>query len=212
MEQGTRTRTKRGNIDPPGMSTQIIYETHSISTDNEAGVATGWLPGRLSEEGRRQARMLGERRRNDRVAAVFVSDLARAVETAEIAFGGTGVPIYQDARLRECNYGALNGMPVARLARERSRHVDHPFPGGQSYRQMVEQTRDFLRDLAAGWDGTTVVIIAHSANRWALDHLLDGVALEELVDAPFNWQEGWRYELPTGWSGPAHMTGARPRS
>ena len=27
------------------MSVEIIYETHSISTDNEAGIATGWLPG-----------------------------------------------------------------------------------------------------------------------------------------------------------------------
>ena len=28
------------------MAVQIIFETHSVSTDNEAGVATGWLPGR----------------------------------------------------------------------------------------------------------------------------------------------------------------------
>jgi len=31
--------------------------------------------------------------------------------------------------------------------------------------------------------------------------LLGGRALEELVDAPFAWQEGWRYTLPSGWSG-----------
>ena len=36
-------------------------------------------------------------------------------------------------------------------------------------------------------------MIAHSANRWALDHLVDGAPLEELVDAPFDWQEGWLY-------------------
>jgi len=29
--------------------------------------------------------------------------------------------------------------------------------------------------------------------RWALDHLLAGRALEELVDAPFDWRPGWRY-------------------
>ena len=38
-------------------------------------------------------------------------------------------------------------------------------------------------------------MIAHSANRWALDHLVSGVPLEELVDAPFAWQEGWVYEV-----------------
>jgi broad specificity phosphatase PhoE len=182
------------------MTVAIIYETHSLTTDNEAGFATGWLPGQLSAQGREFARALGERHRGETIAAVFVSDLARAVETAGISFADSGIPIYQDARLRECNYGVLNGMPVAQLAAERSRHIDVPYPDGQSYRQVVAATRDFLRDLAANWDGRTVVIIAHSANKWALDHLLNGVALEALVDAPFGWQEGWRYTLPAGWT------------
>jgi alpha-ribazole phosphatase/probable phosphoglycerate mutase len=33
------------------------------------------------------------------------------------------------------------------------------------------------------------------ATRWALDHVVRGVPLEELVDAPFEWREGWEYEL-----------------
>src|SRR6185437_3493056 len=166
------------------MAVEIIFETHSISTDNEAGIATGWLPGRLSARGRDLARELGERRRADAPAVVFVSDLARAVETAQLAFGGSSIPIRQDARLRECNYGELNGMPTVRLAAERSRHIDEPFPGGQSYRQVVEATADLLRDLVRKWDGQRVVIVSHSANRWALDCLLGGRRLEDLVDAP----------------------------
>jgi broad specificity phosphatase PhoE len=183
------------------MAVEIIYETHSLTTDNEAGFATGWLPGVLSERGRRLARELGRRHRDGRVAAVFVSDLARAVETATLAFGDTAIPIYQDARLRECNYGTLNGMPVDRLAAERSRHIDEPYPGGQSYRQVIDATRAFLHDLSATWDRRWVVVIAHSANKWALDCLLDGCVIDDLVDAPFNWREGWRYLLPTGWDG-----------
>src|ERR1700693_4145635 len=42
------------------VSITIVYETHSTSVDNERGVAPGWLPGRLSERGRAQARELGE--------------------------------------------------------------------------------------------------------------------------------------------------------
>src|SRR5215472_176389 len=98
---------------------QVVYETHSTSTDNEAGIATGWGHGRLSERGRRHARELGERRRNDGIAAVFASDLQRAVETAQIAFAGSDITVYRDPSLRECDYGALNGMPVSRLAAER---------------------------------------------------------------------------------------------
>jgi broad specificity phosphatase PhoE/RimJ/RimL family protein N-acetyltransferase len=173
----------------------IVYETHSITTDNEAGIATGWLPGELSPRGRALAADLGVRRRDDGIAAVFTSDLRRAVQTAEIAFTASGVPIYQDARLRECDYGDWNGMPVTRLAAERSRHIDVPWPGGQSYRQVVDQTRDFLRDLTAALDGARVLVIAHSANRWALDLLIGGVALEDSVDAPFEWREGWYYTV-----------------
>jgi len=54
--------------------------------DNDRGVATGWLPGRLSARCRLLARELGQRRSADGLAAVFTSDLRRAVQTAEVAF------------------------------------------------------------------------------------------------------------------------------
>jgi broad specificity phosphatase PhoE len=127
------------------MAVEIIYETHSLTEDNENGIATGWLPGRLSGQGRRFAAELGTRRRVDDLAAVFVSDLHRAVETAQIAFADTPIPIYRDPRLRECNYGELNGCPVTVLAAQRARHIDQPFPGGQSYRQILTATGDFCR-------------------------------------------------------------------
>ncbi|MFB9178319.1 histidine phosphatase family protein [Dactylosporangium sucinum] len=177
------------------MAVEIVYETHAVTEDNEAGIATGWLPGRLSARGRDLARDLGARRRADGLSAVFVSDLARAVETATIAFAGTPIPVHVDDRLRECNYGALNGAPVSRVAQERRSRIDVPFPGGQSFRDVVDLTRSFLADLAAQWDGHRVLVIAHSANRWSLDHLLTGARLEDLVDAPFAWQPGWHYTL-----------------
>lgn len=176
------------------MAVELVYETHSISVDNERGIATGWHPGELSAEGRRLAHALGERRRNDGIDCVFTSDLRRAVETAQIAFDGSGVEIRQDARLRECNYGDLNGAPVGELD-PRLRFIDRPYPGGESYRDCVEKMRSFLGDVASEFDGRRVLVIAHSAQRWALRHLLEGVALEELVDAPFDWQEGWEYVL-----------------
>ena len=183
------------------MPVEIVYETHSTTTDNEAGIATGWLPGQLSAEGRDQARALGHRRRDDAIAVVFTSDLARAVQTARIAFAGTGIPVREDRRLRECDYGGLNGALVIELAPIRVRHIHQPYPGGQSYQDVVAQTRDFLADLARDWDGRKVLLIAHSANRWALDHLLRGGPLEDLVVAPFAWQEGWHYTLSTPWTG-----------
>ena len=47
------------------MAIELVFETHSTTVDNEEGRATGWQPGRLSEQGRAQARQLGQRRRRD---------------------------------------------------------------------------------------------------------------------------------------------------
>ncbi|HEY0697148.1 MAG TPA: histidine phosphatase family protein, partial [Micromonospora sp.] len=77
------------------MGLDIVYETHAVTTDNEAGRATGWLPGELSPYGRICARQLGERRRDDGLSGIFCSDLARAVETVEIAFRGWRIPIHR---------------------------------------------------------------------------------------------------------------------
>jgi broad specificity phosphatase PhoE len=177
------------------VAVEIVFETHSWSTDNDRGIATGWLPGRLSERGRALAADLGHRRRDDRIAAVFTSDLRRAVETAEIAFGGTGIPILHDWRLRECDYGAANGGPAAGMHDRRAEHLDRPYPGGESWRDAVRRVGGLLDDLPTRWDGRRVVVIGHVATRWAFDHLIDGVPLDDLVVADFAWREGWEYRL-----------------
>jgi broad specificity phosphatase PhoE len=174
---------------------EIVYETHSISVDNERGIATGWSPGELSERGRDLALELGERRRDDGIPTVYSSDLRRAVETAEIAFAGSGIPVRLDPRLRECDYGELTGMPSERLRAEVPRRVDTPYPVGESYRQVTERVRDFLDDLLQRNGGERVLLVSHAAPRWALQHLLEGAPLEDAVVAPFAWQPGWEYVL-----------------
>jgi 2,3-bisphosphoglycerate-dependent phosphoglycerate mutase len=177
------------------MAIEIVFETHSTSIDNERGIATGWLDGQLSATGRQQAVELGARRRDDRLAAVFTSDLGRAVETARIAFGDSEIPVYEDARLRECNYGRLNGTSRAQLDLERAQRLDEPFPEGESWRQATGRVGDFLNGLGPGRDGERILLIGHVATRWGLDHFLNGTPLEELVDEPFAWQKGWEYGL-----------------
>jgi broad specificity phosphatase PhoE len=174
---------------------QIVFETHSTSEDNERGIATGWLGGKLSPIGRTQAWDLGERRRYDNIDAVYSSDLNRAIETARIAFAGSAIPTLLDWRLRECNYGTLNGMPRSRLDVERSRRLERPFPEGESWREAVARVVSFLHEVAAEREGQRVLVIGHVATRWALDHHVLGVPLEELVATPFQWQEGWEYSV-----------------
>jgi 2,3-bisphosphoglycerate-dependent phosphoglycerate mutase len=175
------------------MSVEVVFETHATSEDNEAGIATGWLPGRLSPTGREQARELGVRRLDDGLAVVFTSGLLRAVETAEIAFAGSPLPVVSDARLRECNYGELNG--TAAPLHDRAAHIDVPYPSGESWRQAVERVASFLDELRAERGGERVLVIGHSATRLGLEVVANGGRLEELVGTPFAWQPGWDYRL-----------------
>lgn len=176
------------------MSVEIIFETHSTSVDNEAGIASGWSDVPLSALGREQARELGERRHSDEFDAVFCSDLRRAIETAEIAFGDS-IAITADARLRECDYGAMTGFPAAQIAAERPRRVNVAFPEGESLQEVAERVRSFLDDLALNWHGKRVLVIGHNATFTSLEHLPGGRALEEVAAAEFVWQPGWRYAL-----------------
>jgi 2,3-bisphosphoglycerate-dependent phosphoglycerate mutase len=178
------------------MSIEIVFETHALTEDNERGIATGWLPGRLSARGRDNAAAMGQRRRHDGIAAVFSSDLRRSVETAEIAFGQTDIPILFDWRLRECDFGVRNGSPAAQLRADREHYIDLPFPGGESHRQAVHRVVGLLADLPSRWDQQRVMLIGHLATQRALEHVINGVTLEQLIAADFAWRpEGWEYRL-----------------
>ena len=182
------------------MAVRLVYETHSTTTDNEAGVCTGWAPGELSATGVRNAEELGARRR-DEVDLVVSSDLHRAVQTVDVAFAGTRIPRRTDRRLREVDFGELTGAPVDVVHAQRRTHVERPFPGGQSYRQVADGVRELLGELVRDHDGARVLLVGHAATRYALDHLLTGRPLARAASAPFAWREGWEYvvedRLPT---------------
>ena len=176
------------------MPTTVVFETHSTTEDNEAGRATGWLPGRLSETGRAQAAAMGERRRGEAFDIVFCSDLARAVETVAIAFDGMPVPVLFDWRLRECNYGEGNGMALTDMEQARRDHIDRAYPRGESWRQATDRVQWFVDDLVrTNWAGGRVLVVGHTATRWGLERAARGVAIEELVTEQFEWQPGWEF-------------------
>jgi broad specificity phosphatase PhoE len=178
------------------MTLEIIFEYHSTSTDNEAGVASGWGDPPLSAKGREQAKELGDRRRGEQIDAIFPSDLRRAVETAEIAFDG--VPIHPDRHLREYDYGTMTGSPPDIIHAERPHRVDTPFPEGESLRDVATRVESFLDDLARDWDGKRIVVIGHGATKLAFDHLLGGMSLTDAAAQTLNWEPippSYRYTL-----------------
>lgn len=172
----------------------IIFEAHSTCVDNELEIASGHSDSLLSELGLQQAGELGERYADQDFDAIFCSDLQRSYKTAEIAFG-TKFPIVKDARLRECDYGDLTQNPAGLVTKEKPKRISVPFPNGESYEQACARIRSFLDDLKRDYDDKTVMIIAHRATQYGLEHILNKVPLAETVAAPWNWQPGWRYEM-----------------
>jgi 2,3-bisphosphoglycerate-dependent phosphoglycerate mutase len=177
--------------------TSVVFETHSVTEDNERGTATGWLPGRLSRRGRELAVELGERRRSDGLAAVVASDLARARETVELALAGADVPLLYDWRLRECNYGALNGAPSAEVVAKRVAHLHEPYPGGESWNAATTRCTEALDDIARRWAGGRVLVVGHIATRLALE-VAAGRDLAALLVEEFVWRPGWEHTLTSG--------------
>lgn len=172
----------------------IVFESHSTTTDNATGRASGWADVELSELGEQQAKDLGRRRGGEHFDAIFCSDLQRSYRTAELAFGNK-FPIYKDARLRECSYGDMDGKPTELVNPEKKNRISQPFPNGESYEQTCERMQSFLDELARNYQGKHVLIIGHRATQYGLEHSLNGLSVVDAVTAPWQYQPGWEYQL-----------------
>lgn len=178
---------------------QITYFVHTTTTDNEAGLATGWIQGELSDAGLRQARSLNESLQDRRFDAIFTSDLRRAVESSELFFGDR-FPVFHDWRLRECNYGIFDGTPAAEFKKGReATFISSPYEGGESYEDVEQRIKSFLSSLSL-LPFDHIAIVAHQAPQLALDVLLTGKSWEQAIAEDWrktkSWQPGWEYQLP----------------
>ncbi|MDB5186346.1 MAG: hypothetical protein JWL85_869 [Candidatus Saccharibacteria bacterium] len=179
------------------MSVRITYFVHGTTTDNEHDLATGWLPGELSEAGKEQAKQLGQQVADKQFDVVFCSDLQRAIDSAQLGFGDK-YEIIQDSRLRECNYGDMNGKSASSFKDRMQDFVTTPFPNGESYQDAETRLASFVDYLRTNYDGKHIAIVAHQAPQLALDVSLKGKTWQEAIDEDWRkskaWQPGWEYE------------------
>ena len=92
---------------------RVYLARHGEATYETGAVSDG--DGQLTPEGRAQARRLGETLRGERIARVWTSPLARAVQTAEIAAGVLGVGVVVRQGLREYGASAYVGGAAEQL-------------------------------------------------------------------------------------------------
>ena len=99
------------------MAVKVIYFVHGTTTDNAEHKSTGWIPGELTEKGIQQSIDLKNQINLEEIDLVISSDLKRAIDSADYTFKGLK-EIYHDSRIRECNYGDLNGEDTSLVVYE----------------------------------------------------------------------------------------------
>ncbi len=181
------------------MAVRITYFVHGTTTDNERHVSSGWKDVELSALGIQQSIDLKEQTKDRTFDAVFCSDLQRAHQSAQLAWEGQ-YPIIPDARLRECNYGELNGASSDIVEpMQESECITKPFPGGESYEDVKNRVADFLEFLKEHYDGKHVALVAHKAPQLSLDVLLHGKSWKQALAEDWrktkDWKPGWEYIL-----------------
>lgn len=175
------------------MKVKVIYFVHGTTEDNISGKCSGWRDVKLAKIGEERVINLGKIRSDTHFDIIFTSDLKRAIDSAKLAF-----PSYkhvQDSRLRECNYGDLEGADKSKIIYED--HINNPFPNGESLKDVEVRIKSFIDFLKENYKGKTVGIIAHRAPQLAFEVLTNNISWEEANKNDWrktkNWQPGWEY-------------------
>lgn len=180
------------------MSVRITYFVHGTTTDNEENKSSGWNDAKLSDLGIQQSKDLTSLTADKQFDAVFTSDLSRAIDSANLTWGDK-YPKYADKRLRECNYGDLNGKSSDVVEPLQEQSITKPMPNGESYEDVKTRINDFLNFLRSEYDGKHIAIVAHKAPQLALDVLLKGMTWDEAFANDWRktkaWEPGWDYEV-----------------
>jgi 2,3-bisphosphoglycerate-dependent phosphoglycerate mutase len=167
---------------------------HGESTWNELGLAQGHRDdAELTARGMEQAAAVAEQFRGLVVSALYCSDLRRAVQTADAFSKVLGLPVINDARLRERNMGVLEGGPLAAATPDKTGLAggivvdpDASPHGGESVRDLYWRAAAFCEHLAdqPGTQAADVVVVAHGGTLRVLRAYLAGVPVEEMSWEP----------------------------
>ena len=178
----------------------ITYFVHGTTRDNEQGISSGWKDVELSKLGIKQSVELKDQIRDKKFDVVFCSDLKRAVDSTNLSFKGI-FPIIIDQRLRECNYGDLNGASTTAIDGLGDSIIETPFPRGESYKDVEKRVRSFLDDLKKRYAGKQsmihISIVGHKAPQLALDVIIKGKTWKQAMKEDWRhthaWKPGWDY-------------------
>ena len=144
----------------------------------------------LNEFGRHLAKETAPAFRDIPFDVVYTSPLKRAKETAMLVIGNRDIPIIEDKRIMEMNFGEYEGLCCKKDGWNISDpefqfffdapHKYHAPKNGESFQQISDRLNDFLQELYANEElkDKTVLVSTHGAALCGILRLMKGEPLE----------------------------------
>ena len=156
---------------------KFIFVRHGKTHFNEMNLTQGWCDSPLSQLGVKQVENMSLQLKDYCINKAYTSPLGRAVETSEIILQGHNIaPIY-DKRLKEVNFGILEGMNtelVRQLHVEQPDWVDtldmdyRPYKG-EELQNVITRHQEAINDIiASSHEDDTVLIVGHGCSLYGL--------------------------------------------
>lgn len=186
----------------------LVLVRHGQSEWNLQGRFTGDVDVPLTALGRAEALAAGDKLREFNFSHAFTSLLVRAIETLKLILSRTGqtdCPVSRDKALNERNYGQLQGLNKADVAREygeeqvalwRRSYSVRP-PGGESLAdtagRVLPYYQESIEPLLQG--AQNVLVVAHGNSLRSLMMWLEGISETAIADVDLPTGVPRRYEL-----------------
>ena len=172
--------------------TRVLAIRHGETAWNVDARIQGQIDIPLNATGVWQAQRLAAALADEDIAAVYASDLQRALDTAKALARDATRPLLVDAGLRERGFGTFEGLSYAEISarwpdeaqRWRRRDPEFGAPGGETLNRFYERSIATATRLAALHPGRTIALVAHGGVMDCLYRAAARVAL----DAPRSWQ------------------------
>lgn len=154
-----------------GTRVRILLARHGETVFNVDGRWQGQSDSPLTERGLAQSRELARALASENIAAVYSSDLGRALATASQVAERHNLRVTTDERLREINTGEWTSLSRseidARWPDLITRWSEQPssmrLPGGETVQEAQHRALSFFSDRMPNHLNETIVVISHGA-------------------------------------------------
>ena len=138
----------------------------------------------LVPEGIKQVEKTAQKLKKEKIDFVFASDLLRTKQTAQIIADVLRLKVEHDARLREVNFGVLNGRPIEEykaLFAGRLEKFSKAPEGGENHSDIKKRMMEFLLEIDKKHKNKNILIVSHGDPLWILAGAAQGMNNEEIV-------------------------------